>query len=272
MTTAILSALPQEQAGLRAQLAHARCERFAGRELWCGELRGQPVVLALCGVGKVAAATTTTLLAQRLGARRVVFTGVAGGLGAGVRVGDLVLGTQYLQHDMDASPLFPKYEVPYTGRSRYDADRNLLAIVLRASIAVLKPTVGLKDIEMPPRETVPKPSDAGQSAQNQTASAGQDHARRRIHQGLIISGDRFVSTERESRALQAALPDALCVEMEGAAVAQVCHDHKLPFVAVRSISDRADDNAHLDFPQFLEQVAGPLANALMLEVLNLLQK
>ena len=70
-----------------------------------------------------------------------------------------------------------------------------------------------------------------------------------------MSGDRFVSTAAESAALRRALPDALAVEMEGAAVAQVCHDYRVPFAAVRTISDRADDAAHADFLRFVAAVA-----------------
>ena len=76
-----------------------------------------------------------------------------------------------------------------------------------------------------------------------------------LHQGLLISGDRFVSTTLESQKLQQDLPQALAVEMESAAFAQVCHDYKVPFAAVRTISDRADDDATVDFKRFLSEVA-----------------
>ena len=79
----------------------------------------------------------------------------------------------------------------------------------------------------------------------------------------MLSGDRFVATAAESEALQRELPDALAVEMEGAAVAQVCHDCDVPFAVVRTISDRADDHAHLDFGRFLREVAGPLSGAIV---------
>ena len=73
------------------------------------------------------------------------------------------------------------------------------------------------------------------------------HRQPLLHEGLVISGDRFVSTAAESDALRAALPDALAVEMEGAALAQVCADFGRPFAVLRTISDRADDSAHVDF-------------------------
>jgi adenosylhomocysteine nucleosidase len=250
MTTAILSALPEEQAGLHELLQGKAIIRHAGRDFWCGQLSGQPVVLAQSGIGKVAAATTATVLAERFGVQRIVFTGVAGGLAPQVRVGDVVVGSAYLQHDMDASPIFPKYEAPGYQRSRFTADAHLLAIVSEAAYAVDTWTSGPFGLK----------------------NGSKNGSKPTIHQGLIISGDRFVSTTAESAALQAALPDALCVEMEGAAVAQVCCDYALPFVAVRSISDRADDNAHQDFPQFLRTVAAPLSQALVCKLMALLAK
>nr|MCU0925892.1 5'-methylthioadenosine/S-adenosylhomocysteine nucleosidase [Hydrogenophaga sp.] len=85
----------------------------------------------------------------------------------------------------------------------------------------------------------------------------------RLHQGLLISGDRFVATTAESAALQRELPDALAVEMEGAAFAQVCHDFGVPLAVVRTISDRADDAAHVDFPKFLREVASRYSGAIV---------
>jgi adenosylhomocysteine nucleosidase len=85
----------------------------------------------------------------------------------------------------------------------------------------------------------------------------------KVHSGLVVSGDRFVSTSSESQALQQRLPLALAVEMEGAAVAQVCHDYDVPFAAVRTISDRADDAATTDFSRFIHEVASRYTSALM---------
>jgi adenosylhomocysteine nucleosidase len=90
-----------------------------------------------------------------------------------------------------------------------------------------------------------------------------DLAKAQVHQGLIVSGDRFVAQTRESQALQRDLPDALAVEMECAAMAQVCHDYGVPFAAVRTISDRADDHATIDFSRFIQEVASRYTSALM---------
>ncbi|MEZ5644926.1 MAG: 5'-methylthioadenosine/adenosylhomocysteine nucleosidase [Burkholderiaceae bacterium] len=240
--TAIVSALHDELASVLALMPDERRQVVGGREFWVGHLHGQDVVAVLSGIGKVAAATTATLLIQRFGVQRIVFTGVAGGLGAGVGVGDVVLARACLQHDMDASPIFPRHELPGYGRSRFDADAALTDALELACERMLHSLPGQLGHEV--------------------VNAFGLHAPR-LHQGLLISGDRFVSTSAESQALQGELPDALAVEMEGAAFAQVCHDFGVPLAVVRTISDRADDMAHVDFPRFLRQVASRYSAAII---------
>ena len=240
--TAILSALAQEQHGLIELLVNPSKVSHAGRDFWLGDLHGQRVVLGLSKIGKVAAATTSAVLIERFGVGRIVFTGVAGGLGAGVNVGDVVVATDFVQHDMDASPLFARYEVPLYGQTRFASDVALSALLFKAAAAALAGAVGVPGA--------------------------------RVHRGLIASGDRFVSGADESAALRAALAHAghevLAVEMEGAAVAQVCHDYGIAFAAVRTISDRANDSAHVDFPGFVDQVASRYARAMVEQLLLLL--
>jgi adenosylhomocysteine nucleosidase len=225
LKTALVSAMHEELAAVLALMPDERKTTVAGREFWQGHLQGHDVVAVLARIGKVAGAATAAILIERFKVDRVVFTGVAGGLGPGVNVGDVVIAREFLQHDMDASPLFPKHEVPLYGRSRFTADAALVASLAQAAKGAL------------PTATV--------------------------HQGLVISGDRFVATTPEARALQAALPDALAVEMEGAAFAQVCHDYGVPFAAVRTVSDRADDAAHGDFLEFIRTVASPHSAAIV---------
>ena len=217
MRTAIVSAMHEELSAVLALMPDESRQVAAGREFWVGHLHGREVVAVLSRIGKVAAATTAAVLIERFGVGEIVFTGVAGGLGAGVEVADVVVAESFLQHDLDASPIFPRYEVPLYGTARFAADPALTA---RLAAAVQR---ALPD--------------------------------QRLHRGLVISGDRFVSTDAECRALRSALPQALAVEMEGAAVAQVCHDFGVPFAAVRTISDRAVDAAHLDFARFVREVA-----------------
>jgi len=242
MALAIVSAMPDELAALQACLATDHTEAIAGRKVHRGRLAGQEVVLVLAGIGKVAAATTAAVLLDRFNVGALLFTGVAGGLGQGVNVGDVVVGTSFLQHDMDASPLFPRWEVPGTGRSRFAADAGWADVLARAAGEVLaQPHPALRNF-------------------------GIDDAK--SHAGLIVSGDRFVSSAAECQRLRADLPDALAVEMEGAAVAQVCHDFGRPFGVLRTISDRADDQAHVDFPRFLAEGAAVYSRDIVLAALQ----
>ena len=234
-TTAILSALAEEQRGLLALLQDPRPVQRAGREFWVGALNGRNVVLGLSRIGKVAAATTATALIEAFAVDRIVFTGVAGAVGAGVHVGDLVVATHFVQHDMDASPLFPRFEVPLYRQAQFSCDAELTGLLFEASRHCLDTAA---------RRTADGPAPA-------------------VHQGLIASGDSFIATAPASAALKRALQSAgmapLAVEMEGAAVAQVCHDYGVPFAAVRTISDRADEHAPMDFQRFVADVAGGYA-------------
>ena len=99
-------------------------------------------------------------------------------------------------------------------------------------------------------------------------SAKQALPQAQVHSGLIISGDQFVSSASESQRLQANLSDALAVEMEGAALAQVCHAYGIPMAVVRTLSDRADDDAHTDFTKFVQDVASPYSAAIVSEFLK----
>ena len=249
MTTAILSALQEEQSSLLQHLQRPRRTMHAGRAFWQGDWHGRPVVLALSGIGKVAAATTATALVERFGVARIVFTGVAGGVGDGVQVGDVVVAHDYVQHDMDASPLFPRWELPGYGGARLACDTALTATLLQAASACLERAGGVFDAQ-----------DGG--------------AAPRVHQGLLASGDRFVSAAQDAHALRTTLHAAghpvLAVEMEGAAVAQVCADYRVPFAAMRTISDRADDTAQVDFSHFVATVASRYADHIVGAWLRLL--
>lgn len=238
----IMSAMHEELAAVLAAMPDEQRVTVAGRDFWVGHWQGHAVVAVLSRIGKVAAATTATVLLERFHVDELVFTGVAGGLGSGVRVGDVVVAQHLVQHDMDASPLFPRHEVPLYGRARFETDAQLLSALTAASQQVL--------------------AEATQQLGADTVLEFRLNAPR-VHQGLILSGDRFVSTSAESQALRQALPQALAVEMEGAAVAQVCHDYGVPFAAVRTISDRADDAALTDFQRFIREVASRYSLAIL---------
>jgi len=232
--TALIGAMQEELSAVLALMQDARSETVAGRQFWLGRLNGHAVVAVLSGIGKVAAAITATVLIEKFQVHRILFTGVAGGLAAHVKVGDVVVGAELLQHDMNASPLFPQYEVPLLGRARFQADEVMTRCLIESAAQALP------------------------------------HAQ--VHAGLIISGDQFVSSAAESRRLQAEIADALAVEMEGAALAQVCHAYGVPLAVVRTLSDRADDNAHTDFLQFVKDVASPYSAAIVSEFLTRMHK
>ncbi|EYC50330.1 S-adenosylhomocysteine nucleosidase [Hylemonella gracilis str. Niagara R] len=225
MKLAIVSAMREELAAVLANIEDGVSEQVAGREFWRGRLHGHEVVAVQARIGKVAAAATAAVLAERYQVDAILFTGVAGGLAEGVRRGDVVVAQEFLQHDMDASPLFPRFEAPLYGRARFPTDPSWSERLARAVQRAL-PQAGL-------------------------------------HRGLVVSGDRFVASAADSASLRAALPDALAVEMEGAAVAQVCLDYGLPYAAVRTISDRADDAAHGDFQQFIDETASRYSAAIV---------
>ena len=241
----IVSALPEELSALLSLVEAAYTSNVAGRQLHEGRLHGHEVVLVLCGIGKVAAALTTTLLIERMGVRSLLFTGVAGGLGADVRVGDVVVARTLLQHDMDASPLFPRHQIPDLRLDELPADTRLSQALCQAARTV---------VQRPP-----------------AAVASFGLGAPRVHEGLVISGDRFVSTSAESAALRERLPQALAVEMEGAAMAQVCTAYGVPCAVLRTVSDRADDQAHVDFPRFLAEVASPMSREIVSVALQGLQ-
>ena len=244
---ALVSAMHEELAAVLARMPDEQKTTVAGREFCAGHWHGHEVVAVLSRIGKVAAATTATTLIERFGVTHMVFTGVAGGLAPQVQVGDVVVARDFIQHDMDASPLFPRHEVPLTGMTRFPAD-----VVLSDALAAAAP-LALQDM-------------LGSLPQGHWLNL--DLASAQVHQGLIASGDRFVSQTLESQALQRDLPEALAVEMECAAIAQVCHDYGVPLAAVRTISDRADDAAQVDFPKFIQTIASRYSVAVLDRLLS----
>jgi adenosylhomocysteine nucleosidase len=227
---AIVSAMREELAAVLEDIEHGVAEQVAGREFWHGYLHGHEVIAVQARIGKVAAAATATVLAERYQVDAILFTGVAGGLATGVQRGDVVVAHEFLQHDMDASPLFPRFEAPLYGRARFPTDPHWNERLASAVKRALPQAV--------------------------------------LHRGLVVSGDRFVASAAESRALRDTLPDALAVEMEGAAIAQVCLDYGLPYAAVRTVSDRADDSAHGDFQKFIEETASRHSAAIVRALLT----
>lgn len=233
----IVAALPQEIAQLIAELnldPNLRVVRLGRRDYYVGMLWQQPCVLTLARIGKVAAATTAAALIHEFGVGSMLFTGVAGGLGAALRVGDIVVAETLMQHDMDASPLFPRHQIPLLDRDRFPTCAALTQRLARAATDFVEQV-------LPGLRTRHDWTLVRHAAQ--------------VHLGLIASGDQFIADASTRANLRAALPHALAVEMEGGAIAQVCYEYDVPFAVMRTISDTADDAAPVSFPLFLDEVA-----------------
>jgi adenosylhomocysteine nucleosidase len=176
-----------------------------------GRFFGKQAVVCRSGVGKVNAAVCTQILIDRFGVEAVIFTGVAGALDPGLNIGDIVVSTECVQHDMDVTALgFPRGVIPYEQTSVFKADSELLRRAYESSTRLF---------------------------------AG------RTKKGRILSGDQFIADRNLVRQLHEEL-NGTCTEMEGAAVAQVCSMNGVPFVILRSMSDKADGSAHVNFDEF----------------------
>jgi adenosylhomocysteine nucleosidase len=243
-TIGILAAVHDEIAGLLADMAPGSVtHRIGMRDYHCGRIAGRDCVVVLARIGKVAAAVTTATLIRQFGVEFVLCTGLAGGIGPGVRVGDVVVADTLLQHDMDARPLFARYEVPLLGLGRFETDPACTAVLAREALAYLDDNLA-RDIDA-------------------TTLARFGIEAPAVHRGLIASGDLFVGSADALARLSAELPDALCVEMEGAAVAQVCYEHGISYAVLRTVSDRADDHANTDFKAFLAAIASVYSHGIV---------
>ncbi|MDQ1913131.1 5'-methylthioadenosine/adenosylhomocysteine nucleosidase [Paenibacillus sp. GD4] len=181
-----------------------------------GTFLGKSIVLCKSGVGKVNAAVTTQVLVDTFGVDAVVFTGVAGAVDPGLNVGDIVVSNECLQHDMDVTALgFPRGTIPYEETSTFVADEQLRKLALQVSKELFGD---------------------------------------RVKEGRVLSGDQFIASRETVGKLYSEL-QGTCTEMEGAAVAQVCSMNGTPFVIIRSMSDKADGSAHVNFAEFTVQAS-----------------
>ena len=203
------------------------------RSYWHGTLYGKNTTLAFSRWGKVASASTVTSLIDTEKVDLVVFTGVAGAVSPDLEIGDVVIGSHLLQHDLDARPFFERYEIPQLEASRLPLRPQYVDLAASAAERYLNLDL---PVEVPAR-----------------ALAEFGITRPKVRCGLIVTGDRFIGDADSRDRLAREVPGALCVEMEGAAVAQVCHERGTPLVVVRTISDKAD--RHVDFVRFVDTIA-----------------
>ncbi|MWC26758.1 5'-methylthioadenosine/adenosylhomocysteine nucleosidase [Paenibacillus sp. MMS18-CY102] len=182
----------------------------AGITYYEGTLHGKTVVYCKSGVGKVNAAVCTQLLIDQH-VDSILFTGVAGAVDPALNIGDIVVSSTCLQHDMDCTPLgFARGQIPFQEVWEFHADERLVNLASDAAEKLF-------------------------SGHHRT--------------GKVLSGDQFIASREAVQELFEKL-DGTCTEMEGAAVAQVCAMNETPFVVIRSMSDKADGSAHVNFAEF----------------------
>jgi adenosylhomocysteine nucleosidase len=224
----ILAPMEQELDAVLRDFDSEQAELLAGRTFHRGGVGTREVVAVISGIGKTAVAATTSILIHHYRVRAIVLIGVAGRVSPQLAIGDVVVATHALHHDLDASPIFPRYQVPALGLERLPTDETLSQVAYDAVADFL---------------------------------GGE----KRVVRGLVLSGDQFLG-ERALGELRERFPDGLAVEMEGAAVAQVCIEAGVPCAIVRSISDDGDAGA---FERFLERESGRYAEGIIARLLAL---
>ncbi|WP_286028511.1 5'-methylthioadenosine/adenosylhomocysteine nucleosidase [Ligilactobacillus agilis] len=211
MKYGIICAMEEEIKALRAQLTNANEENIANMIFYSGQINDHEVVLVRAGIGKVQAGVTTAFLIENFKVDAVINSGSAGGIGAGLAVGDLVLSTGAAYHDASATVFgYKPGQLPQQPQI-FEADQKLLQAVSEAASQT-----GLQ-----------------------------------VKPGLIVTGDQFVSSQAQIAAIKKIYPQALCCEMEGAAVAQVAYQFNKPFLIVRAMSDVGDEDAGQSFDEFI---------------------
>ena len=228
MKYGIICAMEEEIKSLVAQLEDKKQDTIGGIDFYSGTITGKEVVLTRSGIGKVQAGVTTGLLIANYKVDAVINSGSAGGIGEGLRVGDVVLSTGAAYHDADATAFgYKPGQLPQQPQI-YTADKDLLEAISKAA----------KESNLVAKE------------------------------GLIVTGDQFVSSSEKIAAIKEIYPEALSCEMEGAAIAQVAYQFSVPFLIIRAMSDVGDEDAGQSFDEFIIEAGKKSANM----ILNFLKK
>lgn len=233
--------MPEEIEGILLLMQDVRSERIGYRTYHQGYLDEVPVVAVFSRWGKVAASATTATLIHRYQISELVFTGVAGAIHPNLNVGDVVMATQLMQHDLDARPLMQQFEVPLLSKTYFETDIKATQLFNNLFLSW-----------QAQHRTNPSPAFKAFNIENP-----------KLHVGLVASGDQFIADQDKCNWLRNSIPNLLCVEMEGAAVAQVCFENQIPLSVIRTISDTADHKAAIDFPRFVKEIAGQYAAQLI---------
>ncbi|MCL2575647.1 MAG: 5'-methylthioadenosine/adenosylhomocysteine nucleosidase [Defluviitaleaceae bacterium] len=229
----IIGAMEVEIRNILDKMENIKTKNIGNVDYYQGELGGRSVLVALCRVGKVNAAHATSIMIANFDVTGIINVGVAGGISADVGIGDVVVSSDLVQHDVDATTFgYALGHVPSLDDAFFAADGALVNATKKAGENVL-------------------------------AKYG-----RKLHIGRIATGDQFIASPIDKVMIEGNF-GALAVEMEGAAIAQVCTLTNTPFVVIRAISDKADGTAHEDFPAFVDETAQISAAIVMDMVSNL---
>ncbi|PCI59138.1 MAG: 5'-methylthioadenosine/S-adenosylhomocysteine nucleosidase [Gammaproteobacteria bacterium] len=223
MRAGIIGAMEPEVAILKAKLTETKTANYGGFEFHQGQLNGNDVVIVQSGIGKVAAALATLLLIDKFKPDYVVNTGSAGGFEQSLKVGDVVISSEVRYHDVDVTAF--GYEIG--------------------------------QLPANPAAYIPHPSlvAAAKRGVEQLSPANDHNAKNKSIKtlvGLITTGDTFMTAEADIAKARANFPTMVAVEMEGAAIAHTCHQFKVPFVVIRSMSDIAGKESPHSFEEYLE--------------------
>ena len=233
---AIISAMQEEIQALLNELKNVEVSEKGMRKYYKGILFDKNVVLVFSRWGKVASAVTTTQLINDYNPTEIIFTGVAGSIKNNLNIGDVVIGKNLYQYDVDCSPIFKKFEIPILKKQYFETSNP--AKIINATNLFLdnyKSFINIIDAE---KFAIKKP---------------------KVINGDIATGDQFISEIKKVKEIKEQLPTVQCIEMEGASVAQVCFEYNIPFSIIRIISDKANDNATIDFPKFAKSIASNYA-------------
>jgi adenosylhomocysteine nucleosidase len=228
---AILGAFDEEVKLLQESVQNRKEQTVGGIRFVSGRLNGKPVVIAQTGIGKVNAAMTTTLALMHFRPSSVLFTGIAGGVNPDLNPGDLVIARSTAHHDYE-SITFDRKPTRQT-RNAVTYGMNPAFFPADSLLLLYAEAVAGKVKMEPPRPGGTAP---------------------RVVTGIVVTGDQFISSAARVEQLRATF-NADATEMEGAAVAQVCHQQKVPCLVIRSLSDKADENARNDMLSFYKTAA-----------------
>mgnify|MGYP006071202359 FL=1 len=213
----IIGAMEVEVETLKEHMKDVKLVKKASMEFCCGKLNGKEAVVVRSGIGKVNAAVCTQILADDFQVEAVINTGVAGSLKAEINIGDIVVSTDALHHDMDAREFgYRRGQIPQMDVFSFEADARLRRTAAEACRRV-NPEI-------------------------------------QVFEGRVVSGDQFVAAKSVKEDISAEFAGC-CTEMEGAAIAQAAWLNGIPFVILRAISDKADDSASMDYHTFEREAA-----------------